>query len=719
MVIAAGERARCRGGLGVNAFTCDFRVRQTAAAGQATGKLLMLMLMLILMLTVGIGTARANPDADFAAALAVERARLPAARFERADLLHPAPLQRILLAPDSSQLAFLHGEANARGLWLLHSNTGNTRQLLARTDATALHWSQDSQWLFIQSAEQLSVIAHDGSGARRVARFQADRQFEVLGRDPVVGDAMLVVERTRPGDTQPRSRLLRIRATGDLQALYADERLIAGALIGADGQPAFVKVVEAEQQLIVHLRRDRPANVLLRCVELQRCTLLAGDASGDASNQGVWLASDIGRDRVGLLHLGIEGSQRWTFDDPRGQADSDQIVLDPQNGQPRLVAVRSVDAELHPLDADAARHLQQIRRALPASDLDIQLGHGEAAWLIGERQSTLAVTHWHLYQPPSGVLQRILADRDGSASTPPPSRLARKLPFSWRASDGMRLHGFLSVPPGRDLRAIPLITQVHGGPWSATGPGYASTTQLLVNRGYAVFEPNFRGSTGFGREYLLAAKGDFGNGRVQQDIVEGTQAVLALGVGDPKRVGIIGASFGGYAALQGVTHSPELYRVALAAVPPADFGWALRWALTDSDLADRDGVPLATRFRLLGVDPADAALQARLSAQSPQTNAARLTRPLLLFAGGRDERVAIRSVTHYAATLRRLGRDLSVYIEPDVGHSADSPLTREAFLYLVEWMFHRHLHGEAATVPDAALAAHLHRHWRESDSAAN
>jgi dipeptidyl aminopeptidase/acylaminoacyl peptidase len=660
------------------------------------------------------GAARATPNEDIAAALAAERAREPAARFERADLLHPDPLRSVLLAPDSSQIAFLLGEADARSLWLFPTDADSPRQILARTDATALHWSQNSQWLFVESAGQLAVIGRDGSGARRVARLERDLQFEVLGRDPVVGDALLLLERTRPAASQPRSRLLRVRADGETAELHVDERLVSGALIGADRQPAFIKVVEAEQQLILHLRKDRSASVLLRCVELQRCTLLATDAS----NQSAWLASDVGRDRVGLLQLGVEGEPRWLFDDPRGEADSDQFVLDPQTGQPRFAALRSVEALLHPLDADAARHLQRLQRALPgadldAADLDIQLGHGDAAWLIGERGSTLAVTRWHLYQPSSGALRRILAERDGSAGVPSPSSLARKLPFSWRADDGMLLHGFLSVPPGRDLSAIPLVTQVHGGPWSATDPGYGSTTQLLVNRGYAVFEPNFRGSTGFGREYLLAAKGDYGNGRVQRDIVEGTRAVLALGVGDAKRVGIIGASFGGYAALQGVTHSPDLYRVALAAVPPADFGWALRWALTDSDLADRDGVPLATRFRLLGVDPADPALQARLTAQSPQANAALLSRPVLLFAGGRDERVAIRSVTHYAATLRRLGREMSVFIEPEAGHSADRPLTRDAFLYLTEWMLQRHLDGAAPGAPDAALTAHLDRFWRE------
>ena len=100
---------------------------------------------------------------------------------------------------------------------------------------------------------------------------------------------------------------------------------------------------------------------------------------------------------------------------------------------------------------------------------------------------------------------------------------------------------------------------------------------MLANRGYVVYEPNFRGSTGFGRAYMRAGKGDFGNGRVQQDIVEGVRFLAAQGIGDASRAGIVGASFGGYSALLGVTFQPELFRVGVAAVPPADLGWVLRW----------------------------------------------------------------------------------------------------------------------------------------------
>ena len=170
---------------------------------------------------------------------------------------------------------------------------------------------------------------------------------------------------------------------------------------------------------------------------------------------------------------------------------------------------------------------------------------------------------------------------------------------------------------------------------------------------------------------------------------------------------IQGASFGGYAALQGVTFQPDLYRVAIAGVPPTDFGWALRWAVTQSDLADQRGTPLVTRFRMLSVDPDDNEVTTRLAAQSPLANVGLLRRPVVLYAGGRDERVAIRSVTHYAAMLRRLGKPVQVHVEADSGHGLDEPIAREAWLFLLEQALHDHLDGPAPAPASPSLRAWL------------
>lgn len=662
-------------------------------------------LLLVAALVFMPGVARGDALASIRAAT---QSQQPAGTLPREVFLTQSTLREVRLSPDGRQLAFLREVNGQRSLWLQHLDEDAPRRVLPKVDADKLIWSRDAGRLFLVSADQVSVFNVDARpGSGRIARLGRDRLHEVIGIDPSQSAALLVLEHSRPGAEKPQSRLLRIDAGGKQVELHLDTLPLGAAALSTDGSVLYLRRIEAERHTILRIQSgDKPVEVA-ECVNLARCQFI-GVAESD---HGLWMNSDLGSGFARLLHLSGDGSRREQHVDPRQEADLDHIVVDPISCEPLLAAYRSIIPQLHGLSSSAAADLARLQALLPDRDLDAQIGHGaHARWLVAERDSRLPQARWHVFDPRSGELRRVLDD----AAEPQldPAQLARKWPMSWTASDGMRLHGFLTLPPGRDPGTLPLVVSLHGGPWSASKPGYSAITQFLTNRGYAVFEPNFRGSTGLGRDYLLAANGDFGNGRVQQDIVDGTRFLLDNGIGDPGRVAIQGASFGGYAALQGVTFHPDLYRVAIAGVPPSDFGWALRWAVTQSDLADQLGTPLSTRFKLLSVDPEDAAVMSRLQAQSPLANAALLRRPVVLFAGGRDERVAIRSVTHYAATLRQLGKSVELHVEADGKHALDEPLSREAWLYLLEESLHRHLGGSEPAPPSASLRAWLQRTLR-------
>jgi dipeptidyl aminopeptidase/acylaminoacyl peptidase len=172
-------------------------------------------------------------------------------------------------------------------------------------------------------------------------------------------------------------------------------------------------------------------------------------------------------------------------------------------------------------------------------------------------------------------------------------------------------------------------------------------------------------------------------------------------------VALMGHSFGGYSTLLGLTFTPDLFRVGIASAAPSDLSWALRW-MSDAEQRE-DEVPLHSRLRALSLDLDDAAVMAKLREQSPERNAAKLGKPLLLLAGAKDERVALKSVTHYAAQLKALGKDVSLLIDPDSGHGLDEPLAREAQLYLLERMLHRHLGGRTSDGANSELRRYLER----------
>lgn len=662
----------------------------------------------------------ASDDAALRAAVAAERTRPRAPEFDRAQFLAQSTLLGAWLSPDGRHVAALRDEGRSRGVWLLPTAGGAARRVLLHADATRLAWTRDGRWLLLESPRQLFALAVEGqTGSRGIARLGGRPRRELAAVDPVLPAAILILETPPLVSRMPRRwRLVRIDMQGNETLLHEDTRQITDFEFDGRGRLAFVTRAEGDKYVVYQIGQigqigPQGLREALRCENLQRCSLLASSADGGE----LLLSTDVGSGYRRLARLDAQGRLQTLHTDPRGEADLDEVVLDPATRQPLIASYRSTVAANHGLTPDAKRHVEAIEARYPQHNLRIEVGRGPGArWLVHDRAGSMKGQRLHLYDPESGDFRDILADvelqSEGSpVAAIPEAALARKIAFSWRASDGMLLHGFLQLPAGVDPAHAPLVASVHGGPFNLSRPEFNSASQLLANRGYVVFEPNFRGSTGHGRDYVLAASGDFGNGRVQQDIVEGVRYLLGQGIGDARRVGIVGASFGGYATLLGITFQPELFQVGIAAVPPADFGWVLRDYARRGDLLS-SGIPLSTSMRLLKLDPADPAIAERLRAQSPIANAERLSRPVLLLAGGDDERVPIRSVTHYAAALRSLGKDVSLFIDAEGSHRLPSPLTRQAYFYLMEAMLQRHLGGAGPKPPSKALQTHLRRNLR-------
>lgn len=644
--------------------------------------------------------SHADDAGGLRAAIGVERARAPAPHYPRAAFEPSRALQSVRLSPDGRHVAYLRQRGDQRSVWLLPTAGGVARQLLARTEADELLWSRDGRWLFVKARRSLLSLSIEGGSGVRIT---LDNPRAVIRVDPSQPAAVVLRERVRTS-TGERWPVVRRDAHGRRTLLRDDDRFVHDVALDAQGKLVALLRFDGDHDALYRVDAAGGLRELARWnVIREQATLLAATPQGD-----LFLDGDTGGNFRRVLRVDREGVLHTVHADPRGEADLDQVVLDPATQLPAVVSYRSTVAATYGLGAAQAQ-VAAIGKRFPGRDIGIGIGDGpDAYWLVSERASTLRDARWHLYDPRSGRIRRIL-EQDAEAAQPlPEAALARKLPFAYRASDGMLVRGFLLLPPGKDPARVPLVAFVHGGPINHfRADDYEGIAQLLANRGYAVFESNFRGSTGHGRGYALAPHGDYGNGRVQQDIVEGTRWLLAHGVGDSQRVGITGHSFGGYSTLLGVTFQPDLFKVGVAGAPPADFGWSMRWLHEFGNQGARPDRSLAASMRLLGLDVDDPASYAHLRAQSPLANAGKLRRPLLLLAGGEDRTVPIREVISYAAVLRHLGKDVSLYVEADGGHSPSEPLPREAYVYLMETMLHRYLGGTRPDAPSPKLRDYL------------
>lgn len=672
-----------------------------------------------LLLTAFAAGAADDSSAAVKAFAAVQRQRPQALQLPRSRFMVESGITSVVLAPDGTTLAWLQQRGHSREVWVRAiAKESAPRKLLDSTKAQALSWTADGRWLLLESPAEVFALAAQGqTGSGLVTPLGGSAKREFRGLDRSQPAAILIIEqqgRDASGAVAGWS-LVRVDMQGKRTPLWHDRQQIIEGQLDAQGRLAWLQRVEGTA-LVLHRVRGGALHPVLRCADLHRCRPLATQPDGS-----LLLLSDQGADLTALQTLSIDGHRRTLLGEGQGGADVDDVVLDPATGQPRFVAWRSDAARLRAVTPADAVSLATLQVRLPARDLALQVAG--SIWLVEERASNQQGRRWHLFNPRTQALEFQFDDalqntRDGRAVEPiTPALTAAVLPVQWRASDGLMLHGWLTLPPGRDAATLPLVVNVHGGPWNHWGPQYRATPQLLANRGYAVFEPNPRASTGFGRHYAMAGGSDFGNGRVQQDIVEGTRWLLAQGVGDATRVGITGASFGGYSTLLGLTFQPELYKVGVATVPPPDFGWVLRWILRNPEALQLSNVvPMRDWSRMMGLDTDDAKMMQRLHTQSPLAQAGRMKRPLLIAAGGQDQRVGIAGVIEYAARLKLAGADASLLIDADAGHSNRQPLAREATLFAMEQLFHAHLGGAAPQPPDREVRAYLRDTLRMSST---
>jgi len=241
-----------------------------------------------------------------------------------------------------------------------------------------------------------------------------------------------------------------------------------------------------------------------------------------------------------------------------------------------------------------------------------------------------------------------------------PAQMAPMLMVKYAARDGLVIHGYLTVPVGHERKNLPLVLLVHGGPWVRDVWGYNPLVQLLANRGYAVLQMNYRGSIGYGEELYRKARRQIGR-EIQDDIEDATRWAIEAGVADPKRIAIMGASYGGYSTLFGLGRTPELYRCGISIAGVTD--WLAFYE--DSDIAEYKSSKRYWREQL--GDPVKDHYDLR--SISPVNFADKITAPVLIIQGKEDQRVPQDQAKRMVAALTKAGRKPESLFMAKMGHN--------------------------------------------------
>ena len=265
------------------------------------------------------------------------------------------------------------------------------------------------------------------------------------------------------------------------------------------------------------------------------------------------------------------------------------------------------------------------------------------------------------------------------------AKLAQMEPVEYKAQDGLTIHGYLTKPVGIEAKNLPTVLLVHGGPWARDAWGYDGEAQWLANRGYAVLQVNFRGSTGYGKEFLNAGNREWA-GKMHQDLIDAVNWITKQGVADPKKVAIMGGSYGGYATLVGLTFTPDVFACGVDIVGPSSIVTLLKtippyWAPLKAIFTKRVGdLEKEEEF---------------LNQRSPLYRIDQITKPLLIGQGANDPRVKQSESDQIVKVMREKNKEVKYVLYPDEGHGFARPENRLHFYAIAEEFLAKHLGGRA------------------------
>ncbi|MBY0288636.1 MAG: S9 family peptidase [Mycobacteriaceae bacterium] len=602
-------------------------------------------------------------------------------RISVEDLFKPPVRAGAAISPDGTRVAYLAPWQDRLNIWVASLDGtefgADARRITADETRSILHfsWTDDPRWLlYLQDTggdENWHIFRVDlnnpDTPALDLTPFPgAMSAFELLPDKP--GKALVHSNRRVP--TQMDAYELDI-ASGDLTLLGENPGDVIGWLTSRRGD-LFATKRNREGDLEV-LEWDQATESLRSIAHYDGKDYPMGmyPMVVTPDGTGIWMGSNEGTDRTRLVRLDVADGKQYavdshpTFDvDTRAQVWPglpEPLIQSRATGKllgVRYLGERQVIQALDPNFAEVLAGLEKL------SDGDI----GALSCDVEGRRWVVSFNHdrepgvTFLYDHQTGENQELYRPYPHLD----PEQLAPMLPVTIPSRDGLDLHSYLTLPDGVPPRDLPLVLVVHGGPWARDAWMYAPAVQLLANRGYAVLQVNFRGSSGYGKAFQKAAIGQFA-GTMHDDLIDGVNWAVEQGYADAERVAIFGGSYGGYATLIGVTFTPEVFAAAIDYVGISDLSNFMR------TLPEIARPHLANNWHLYVGNPDDPEQLADMLARSPITKVDQIRTPLLVVQGANDVRVVQAESDNLVEALRARGVEVEYMVKEDEGHGFVNP----------------------------------------------
>ena len=561
----------------------------------------------------------------------------------------------------------------------------NSRQLLYIQDQNG-----DENWnifaIDVDSGETRQLTDQSGAGHPVSAQF--------AGSSPRRPDEVVVGLNNR--DETCHDLYLLNTVSGKLELMQQSRTEISHWHIDRDLVVRGYTRAESDGGKSVYLRNEGPG-VYREKLRFEHQDALSSELHGfSADNRSVFLVDSRQGNSSALCLLNLDNDELTElFRDPDDSYDVGNLMLHPVDFTPQAVSVYRERCHWLALDPAIEADLERLRDHLPGDFSIESRSDDDMVWIVAYLFDNRPA-EYHRYDRASGEIKFICNVRPELSDQP----LVEMKPVSYEARDGLTIHGYLSVPTGAS-GPLPMVLNVHGGPWTRDAWRCNPEAQWLANRGYACLQVNYRGSTGYGKAHINAGDRQWG-GDMQNDLSDAVTWAVGQGIADPQKVAIYGGSYGGYATLVGVTATPELYCCGVELVGPSNMETFLTsippyWESFRRTMDLRvgripranDGSPKLEQ----SWDKHDRAEMEFIQAISPLNHVDKVQVPMLIGQGANDPRVKQAESDQFVNRMRENGLEVEYIVYEDEGHGFVRPQNRLDWYHRADRFLARMLGG--------------------------
>lgn len=582
------------------------------------------------------------------------------------------------ISPDGNYFSYLTSWENRLNIYVqkVGSNEAVRVTSAKERDISGYFWKGNNKIMYLQDKAgdenfKLYSVNKDGSDLKLLSPEDKVRT-EIVDDLEEIDDFMLVSMNER----NPQAfDVYRINVnTGEKKMIAENPGNIMGWMTDHDGKLRVATASDGVNSVLMYREtEDAPFKEVL--TTNFRETVEPLFFSFD--NKFVYASSNLGRDKSAIVKFDIANGKEMELMYENPYVDVSGLSYSKKRKVLTSISFVKEKREMKFLDAVAEKRYNRIKKELGDYEVVITgVNKNEDKFLV-RTYSDRSLGSYYFYDQASDKLSKI-------AEVSPwinESELAVQKPVSYTSRDGLTINGYLTLPVGVEAKNLPVVMNIHGGPWARDNWGFNPEVQFLVNRGYAVLQVNYRGSTGYGRKFWEASFREWGK-KMQDDVSDGVKWLISEGIANPKKVGIYGGSYGGYATLAGLTFSPELYACGVDYVGVSNLFTFMKTI-----------PPYWEPFRkmmyeMVGNPETDSAL---FVAASPVFHADKIVAPLFVAQGKMDPRVNINESDQMVEAMKKRGIDVEYMVKDNEGHGFRNQENRFDFYGSMEKFLAKHL----------------------------